>query len=170
MPVISEYARKRKIDFFIDPIPKDAHVLEIGSGSNWLGAYMKANGWRYYKGMDIDPPADIVGDINNWAELGLAPKSFDFIVAFEVIEHVDLVEACRDLLKDNGKMLVTTPVPHADWILKLLEFAGLNQKRTSPHSNLVYLDRLPYFKPVYLKRKLGLSQWAILEKRRNGHL
>jgi SAM-dependent methyltransferase len=164
MPIISEYAQRKKIEFFIDPIPKDAHVLEIGSGSNWLGKYMKANGWKNYVGMDIVPPAEIVGDINEWQKLGIKPGSMDYIVAFEVLEHVDCLESCWNILKDDGKLLVTTPMPHTDWILKILESLGLNQKRTSPHSNLIYLHKIKYFKPVELKTKMQLTQWAVLKK------
>ena len=47
------------------------------------------------------------------------------VVAFEVVEHVDLYAACQDLLKPNGKLLVTTPAPHADWFMKILELVGL---------------------------------------------
>lgn len=110
------------------------------------------------------PPAEIVGDINNWQQLGIKAKSYDYIVAFEVLEHVDLLNSCWNILKDDGKLLVTTPVPSKDWVLKLLESIGLNQKRTSPHSNLIDLDKIKYFKAAFLKRKLGLSQWAILVK------
>ncbi len=164
MPVLSDYAQRKKIEHFLDPLPKDAHILEIGCGSRWVGDYLKANGWNNYVGADLEPPADIVGDIRDWRALGLAPGSFDAIIAFEVIEHVDFTAEAEALLKPGGLLLLTSPVPHMDWVMKLLEAVGLNQRRTSPHDHLVYFERLPRFEPVALDRKAGLSQWGILRK------
>ena len=164
MPALSEYAQRKKIEYFLSGLPKDARILEIGCGSRWVGDYLRANGWEHYVGADLVPPADIVGDIKAWRELGLKPASFDVVIAFEVIEHVDLVSEAHALLKPGGQLLLTSPVPHMDWAMKVLEFLGLNQRRTSPHSNLVYFERLPLFEPVSLRRKAGLSQWGILRK------
>lgn len=164
MPALSDYAKRKKIEHFLSPLPKHAHILEIGCGSRWVGDYLKANGWTNYVGADLVPPADIVGDIRDWPALGLVAGSFDAIVAFEVIEHVDLTTAALALLKPGGLLLLTSPVPHMDWAMKILEAIGLNQRRTSPHDHLVYFDRIARFEPVSLLRKAGLSQWGILRK------
>ena len=164
MPALSQYAQRKKIEHFLDPLPRDARILEIGCGSRWVGDYLKANGWQNYVGADLEPPADIVGDIRDWRNLGLEPESFDAIIAFEVIEHVDFTPEAMALLKPGGLLMLTSPVPHMDWAMKILEAVGLNQKRTSPHDHLVYFERLPFFEPVELRRKAGLSQWGILRK------
>jgi len=164
MPLLSDIARRKKIRYFLDPIPRDARILEIGCGSKWVGDYLRANGWNHYTGMDLFPPADVVGDIKEWRELGLAPESFDVIIAFEVIEHVDCFQECYDLLEPGGLLMLTSPVPHMDWAMKTLEVLGLNQKRTSPHSNLTYFSKIPRFEAVELKTKAGLAQWGILRK------
>ena len=83
--------------------------------------YMKRNGWRGYIGIDLTSPADIVGSVADWKELGLKRNSFDYIVAFEIIEHIDILNECYELLKDDGELFITTPIPEMDWILKLLE-------------------------------------------------
>jgi 2-polyprenyl-3-methyl-5-hydroxy-6-metoxy-1,4-benzoquinol methylase len=164
MPLLSDIARRKKIKYFLDPIPKDAAILEVGCGSKWVGEYLRGHGWTNYTGLDLFPPADVVGDIKRWRELGLEPESYDVIIAFEVIEHVDCCQECHDLLKPGGKLLLTSPVPHMDWAMKTLEALGLNQKRTSPHSNLTYFGRIPKFEPIELKTKAGLAQWGILRK------
>lgn len=164
MPALSDYAQRKKIRHFLEPLAKDARILEIGCGSRWVGSYLKANGWSNYVGADLVSPADIVGDIRDWRSLGLAPASFDAIVAFEVIEHVDLTAEALALLKPGGLLLLTSPVPHMDWFMKLLEAVGLNQRRTSPHDHLVYLEDLRWFEAVSLRRVAGLSQWGILRK------
>ena len=164
MPALSDYAQRKKIDYFLTPLAKDARILEIGCGSRWVGDYLRSNGWQNYVGADLVPPADIVGDIRQWRSLGLKAESFDVVIAFEVIEHVDLVQEAYDLLKPGGLLLLTSPVPHMDWAMKLLEALRLNQRRTSPHDHLVYFERIRLFEPVSLTRKAGLSQWGILRK------
>jgi SAM-dependent methyltransferase len=165
MPILSHLAQKKKIDFFFPAIPNQAAILEIGNGSGWAGDYLKCSGRIGYRCIDLNPPADIVGDIGEWKTLGLAPESFDFIIAFEVVEHVDIYPACEALLKPGGSLLVTTPLPHADWIMKTLEYLGLNQKRTSPHSNLHYLRSTGSLERQTYRIVAGLSQWGIFRKR-----
>lgn len=164
MPLLSDYARRRKARYFLDRIPKDARILEVGSGGGWVGEYLRRGGWSGYTGLDIRAPAEVVGDIRHWRELGLAAESFDVIVAFEVVEHVDCFAECYDLLKPGGQMIITTPLPRADRILWLFERIGLNQKRRTPHGNLVDLKTVEVF-PDKKIRIVGLmSQWAFLRK------
>lgn len=164
MAIISEFARKKKIQYFLEQIPKNTSILEIGCGSGWVGDYLKANGWTDYTGIDIVPPADICGNILNWKELGLKEDSFDVIIAFEVVEHVDCFKECWALLKPSGMLMVTTPVPHMDWFLVILEHLGLNQKRTSPHNNLIYLKNVSCFKHKKIKIIMLLAQWGFFIK------
>src|SRR5579872_2546599 len=138
MPLFSDIGRKLKLDYFLKSVAKDARILEIGCADGWLGKHLKEHGWKNYVGLDLKPPADIVGDIRDWKNLGLEPESFDVIFAFEVLEHVPCFQECFDLLKPGGNLMATSPVPHLDWLCSLLEAAGLNQKRTSPHDYLFY--------------------------------
>ena len=165
MPALSAYAQVKKIDYFLKPIPKEASILEIGSGSGWVKDHILSNNWTQYTGMDIEPPADIVGDIQEWDKLGMQESSYDYIVAFEVVEHVDIYPACEALLKPGGKLLVTTPSPTTDWVMKLLELVKLNQKRTSPHCNLHFLQDVEGLSLDSYKMIAGLSQWGIFSKK-----
>jgi len=162
----SRLARLRRFQYFFADVPKAASILEIGCGDMWLRGLLSPHHWTNYTGLDLQGPADVVGDIRHWRDLGLREKSFDVIVAFEVIEHVDCFTDLHELLKDNGMLFVTTPVPHMDWLCKLLEWCGINQRRTSPHTRLVYLDRLDLFEPGELRRVMLISQWAKLRKRK----
>ena len=164
MPLLSLVAGRKKLDFFTRHIPHDARILEIGSGSGWVGDHLKENGWKHYTGMDLFPPADVVGDVRDWRDLGLEPESFDVVLAFEVVEHVDCFAAVEELLKPGGMLMVTTPVPHMDWAMKFLEFAGLNQKRTSPHDHLIYLNKAPFRGDRTVKTVAFLAQWGIFVK------
>lgn len=164
MPLLSEYAKKKKIGYFLQTIPKDARVLEVGGNSGWVRDYLKNHGWLHYTGVDLEPPADVVGDIRDWRKLGLRPGSFGAIIAFEVVEHVDCIWDCYDLLRPGGTLSITTPVARMDGILKVLETVGLNQKRTSPHEHLLDLRSISYFERTDIKVVGFLSQWAILTK------
>ena len=164
MPALSAYAQRKKAEFFLAPLPRDAHILEIGCGSMWVGDYLRANTFTNFVGLDIVPPAEIVGDIKEWRELGLQAASFDVIIAFEVIEHVDFTREAWDLLRPGGLLMMTSPVPHMDWVMRILEELGLNQRRTSPHDNLTDFRRIDRFEPVTLRNVAFLSQWGILRK------
>ncbi len=164
MPLLSQYARKKKIEYFLDPIPKDARILEVGSGSAWVGDYLKRNGWSHYVGLDLVPPADVVGDILQWRSLGLAPESFDVILAFEVVEHVDCFAECYQLLRPGGLLMLTSPLPRMDWAMKILEVLGLNQKRTSPHNHLINFQEVPFFEQHQIKVVSLLAQWGTFVK------
>lgn len=162
--MLARYFRRKRQRFFFRDVRKDARILEIGCGDGWVKAFLLANGWTDYTGLDLQPPADVVGDIRDWRALGLQPASFDAIVAFEVVEHVPCFEECHALLKPKGVLLVTTPVPAMDWLLRILERLGLNQRRTSPHDHLVALGSVGFFAERRVKRVLGLSQWGVFQR------
>jgi len=105
-----------------------------------------------------------VGSILDWQKLELQPDSFDVIIAFEVVEHVNCFDACHALLRPGGKLFLTTPVPHFDWAVKLLEMVHLNQKRTSPHNHLIYLDQVQFLGKKDIQIMHFLAQWAIFTK------
>lgn len=164
MPMLSDIAQRKKIAYFLDPLPRDATILEIGCGARWVGEHLRSAGYTGYVGNDLAPPADIVGDIKTWKKLGLRGESFDAIVAFEVVEHVDLFQEAFDLLKPGGLLLLTSPVPEMDWAMQVLEAVGLNQKRTSPHDHLIDFRAIPLFEAVSIRRVAGLSQWGVFRK------
>ncbi|HEV7209803.1 MAG TPA: class I SAM-dependent methyltransferase [Mycobacteriales bacterium] len=159
---LSQYARHRKLDYFFRAIPRDAAILDVGCADGWVRSWAQARGWTGVVGIDLRAPADIVGDITRWRELGLTARSFDVIVAFEVVEHGDLAAALHDLLKPDGMLVVTTPVPRMDWACRLMESAGLLQRRTGEHTHLVDLRAYPGFQVKERKVKGIVSQWGVL--------
>jgi len=96
-------------------------ILEIGSGLGYLTYSLRKAGYNAH-GLDISAAAVelardnygdfyIAGDLFEYAKNN--PKSYDVVVFTEVIEHVDnpvlFVGAVLDLLKTNGKTIITTP-------------------------------------------------------------
>ena len=164
MRPVQAYARKNRIRFFLPFLRAGDRVLEAGSGDGWFRRAVEAALPVNYTTIDIDAPADIRSDIREWRKHGLEAGSFDVVVAFEIVEHTDCFSECHDLLKPGGLMLITTPMPHADWVLKILEGLRLTQQRTSPHDHLVYLTKVPGFLRVKVRNPFGLGQWAVFKK------
>jgi SAM-dependent methyltransferase len=165
MPILSDTARWLKKKYFLDTISKEDTVLEIGCGNGWVGRYLQKRGVTHVTGIDISPPATVIGDIREWKSLGLRALSFDVIIAFELLEHVDCMGDCYALLKSGGRLMATSPYPPADWIMEKLEKWKLNQPRTSPHINLMYFKESAQFGIMRLCRPLGLAQWCIFRRR-----
>jgi 2-polyprenyl-3-methyl-5-hydroxy-6-metoxy-1,4-benzoquinol methylase len=105
LPILSSISRGLKNAYFLNKVTKDDCVLEIGCGDGWVGHYLRERGVRQVTGIDICPPAPIVGDIREWKSLGLSAQSFDVIIAFEVLEHVECMDECFALLKPGGRLM-----------------------------------------------------------------
>lgn len=159
---LSWVARRGKVDFFLPRLPKEGVILDIGCGDNWFKTAAAERGWTNIVGLDLRPAADIVGDLTQWNDLGLRPHSVDAIIAFEVVEHGDFAQILHDLLKPDGQLIVTTPIPRMDPVCRLLEAFRLLQRRTSPHSHLIDLRRYPHFEVVIRETRAFVSQWAVL--------
>jgi 2-polyprenyl-3-methyl-5-hydroxy-6-metoxy-1,4-benzoquinol methylase len=158
-PFLSEVSRRRKLALLVSFLDKKKDILEIGCGSGWFSRRLKAMGYKVV-GLDIQGPADIVGDILDWEGLGLKPNSFDVVIALEVIEHVDCLSAMTTVCRPNGIIFLSSPHPSWDWVANLLEHIGLNQKRTSPHSNLTDFAKLP-LTAVKISRPMWIHQVGV---------
>lgn len=165
---LSNVARRGKVRYFLDRVPREARILDVGCADNWFKRAAAVRGWTNVTGIDLCLPADLVGSVFDWERLGLQAHSFDAITAFEVIEHGDFSQPMWWLLKPQGLLFATTPVPAFDPVCKLFERARLLQKRTSPHSHLTDLRDLPRFEVVERQIKAVISQWAVLRPRPPG--
>lgn len=154
--LLSLISRRRKLALFLKHAPARARVLEVGSGEGWLTCSLRGHGMTVVS-MDLNPPADIIGDVNAWRSLGLEPHSFDAVVALEVIEHVDCLKSLTELCKCGGLIMLSSPHPRWDWTMKILEGLRLTQRRTSAHDHLLDFSTIP-LKRVALKRPLAIHQ------------
>lgn len=164
MPLLSDYARARKLRFLLERVKPGDAVLEVGAGDGWLGRALVENGVRGYRSLDLKSPADFVGDVRDWRRLGVPEASFDFVVALEVVEHVPCLDDLYALLKPGGLLFATSPAPRWDWLCAVLEKLGLSQRRTSPHAHLVDFRALGRFEPVFVERFGLLSQWGLFRR------
>jgi 2-polyprenyl-3-methyl-5-hydroxy-6-metoxy-1,4-benzoquinol methylase len=165
-PFISEISRNNKLKLIQKHCSLQDSILEVGSGNGWLASKLRQQGFRVTT-LDLSEHADIVGDINQWEQLGLQRGSFDVVIALEVIEHIDCWDALCALCKTDGLIMLSSPHPSWDWVMKVLEYLGLNQKRTSPH------DQLTDFRQIKMPSLLNIRpalihQVAIFINRRAG--
>jgi 2-polyprenyl-3-methyl-5-hydroxy-6-metoxy-1,4-benzoquinol methylase len=158
-PLLSEISRRRKLALLGKYLEPRSRVLEVGTGDGWFAEKLRALG-NFVVTLDLVPPADVVGDIRCWRDLGLDEGSFDAVVALEVIEHVDCMDCLRALCRKDGYILLSSPHPDWDWVMILLERLHLNQRRTSAHSNLTDFQSIDLV-PIELRRPLFIHQVAL---------
>lgn len=146
------------------PYIKKKHIiLDLGCGDMWLTKILKSKGYRI-KGFSLEPPADIIGNVK---EYRFKKNYYDVVIALEFIEHVQCFEEIKRMLKPNGLLIVTTPVPHWDWLCLIMEKFGIFQSRGStPHKYLIYLKDIPLFKKIFTKTIL-VNQFGVFSKPNN---
>jgi SAM-dependent methyltransferase len=111
-------------------LPFDAEILDVGTGTGSNLRMLRELGFSRVAGVDQSSEAvqfctqkgfsDVqIGDI---CDLPFAGDRFDFILATDVIEHVDddakALRELRRVLKPAGKMVVTVPAFKALWGLQ----------------------------------------------------
>jgi len=164
-PILSTLARRGKERFFLPFLTsKTAPILDVGCGSGLWEKHLRAHGFTNVTGLDLTSPATVIGDIRDWRKLGLSKSSFDVVTIFEVLEHVECLSDLTTLLKKGGLLMVTTPVPSRDWILKIFEMLRLTQPRGTEHVNLLDTRSIPGFRTVAYRTVGGLAQWGVYEK------
>jgi SAM-dependent methyltransferase len=98
----------------------------------------------------------VTGDIlaDGIEQTGLAPGSFDFIVAWDVLEHLAeptlQMERLFALLKPGGRLYLTVP-NSASWVARL----------SGEKWNMLLLEHLWYFDPTTLTRFLGRCGFGV---------
>jgi 2-polyprenyl-3-methyl-5-hydroxy-6-metoxy-1,4-benzoquinol methylase len=145
-----------KLEFLLPEVSPGDRVLDLGCGGMWLTRILRDRNIDCI-GIDLHPPADIVANIRDH---GFPEASFDVVIALEMLEHEDCTDEIRRILRPGGKLVVSTPNPRWDWALWIGEKVGVCQPRSSPHSNLFWLEQLP-FRLVRRGSLLGVVQLGV---------
>lgn len=114
-------------------LPKDADILEVGSGLGYLTYAIRRRGFSRARGTDISATA-VADAAKRYGDhyfhddlLDYSRKTedrYDLLILTEVLEHVvdifGFIDALKRLLKPDGAILLTTPnksshLPHAYW-------------------------------------------------------
>ncbi len=111
-------------------VPDGAHVLDVGCSSGYLARPLAKRGCTVV-GIELDEAAAaaarevcvevLVGDVET-LELPFPAGSFDVILCGDLIEHLRdpqrFLERARPLLRDGGRLVLTTPNV-ANWTVRL---------------------------------------------------
>lgn len=153
-------------------IAKDRRVLDAACGEGY-GSALLARTAASVRGLDIDAASiahareryareNLRYDVGDATDLDVAPASFDLVVSFETLEHVEaqerMLEGFARALGDDGILVVSSPDKHT-----YSEVAGF---RNEFHTRELYREELlamlkPHFPHVRLYGQKLLFQSAI---------
>ena len=103
---------------------RDAAILDIGCGDGVLFSFLS----RFGEVEGIEPDASVVSEDTPWRQrIQIRPfdasftpgRRYDLILMLDVLEHLDdplrALRQVRDLLKDDGRLLLTVPAFQMLW-------------------------------------------------------
>ena len=116
-------------------VPDGTRVLDVGCSSGYLARPLVERGCTVV-GIELNERAAaaarevceevLVGDVESM-ELPFAPGSFDVVLCGDLVEHLRdpqrFLEHVRPLLRDGGRLVLTTPNV-ANWTMRLGLFFG----------------------------------------------
>ena len=112
-------------------------ILDLGCGSGFICTHATSEKADFVAGVDIEKPEmPVYGwhflqvnlDQDNWHK-ELASHKFDFIFAFDILEHLEspykFLCSCQKLLSEEGTLFLTTPnVGSWERLLKPITWSG----------------------------------------------
>ena len=117
--------REGKAFRWLKDVPRDARILECGSGSGCFSQQLIQAGFTNVHQSDFDDYVVYpeVRALNRFTKADLSfdrlpfdDNSFDFVIALQVLEHVEnswhAVREFKRILKNNGRCIIS--VPNAD--------------------------------------------------------
>jgi SAM-dependent methyltransferase len=127
------YRRKiALIDRFVERLPEDAELLDVGAGEGVLVDRYRARG-RHIIGVDTNYDSSTVKKAD-LLSLPFPEESFDVVVCLDVLEHIGLLDQSRALreihrvLKNCGTLLLSVPnLAHLHSRVKFALMGGLTR-------------------------------------------
>lgn len=174
--ILSPYLRRKRIQAATPYLR--GRVLDVGCGGGILATLVDS---KKYLGVEIDEislqKAKSTFPSHQFSQsLPNAGEKFDTVVSLAVIEHVkDPVSFLRELaefLRDDGRLVITTPHPSVDWVHHLGAEIGIFSKHASEeHEDLLDKARLEAAGAqaglkldLYARFLFGANQLAVYSK------
>lgn len=162
-------------------LPDNSRLIDIGA---YHGETFTALGDRLSEGFGIEPLLDSRIETPSYViEPGYFPTvrpsggNWDAITMLAVLEHIPdgeqgvIADACYDLLRPGGRVIITVPAHAVDHILSVLKFLRLiDGMSLEEHHGFIPTDTLkifagPRFRLVQHSRfQLGLNHLFVFEK------
>ncbi len=162
-------------------LPQNSRLIDIGA---YHGETFKTLGKRLSEGFGIEPLLESRIETPSYViEPGYFPAvrpahgNWDAITMLAVLEHIpdqeqaNIAEACYELLRPEGRVIITVPAHAVDHILSVLKFFRLiDGMSLEEHHGFAPTDTLgifasPRFSLVqHSKFQLGLNHIFVFEK------
>ncbi|MBW2280778.1 MAG: methyltransferase domain-containing protein [Deltaproteobacteria bacterium] len=155
----------------VEAIQPGSEVLDLGCSQGLLTRPLRAKGVRV-TGVDICPPERWAEEMDAYFERDLemplelpVARKFDYVIVADVIEHVreraQLLRSVRRYLKEDGRMLISTP-NIALWFYRLSLLAG--RFEYGPRGVLDYTHVHLYTKASF-RREVERAGFRVLRER-----
>lgn len=168
------YTRLNRILYLVGSVAGRS-VLDVGCARGYLGGIVKSRGASYVVGTDISENALLEAkqvldrtyafDLEEKWPTDLKAKEFDIIIMAEVLEHVfdpvKVLKEARDLLKENGYLIITTP-NFMTWTNRIKFIFGSFRYRDQ---GMFDFGHIRWFTYSYLKRVLAESGFNIVKEK-----
>jgi SAM-dependent methyltransferase len=167
---------EQAFDLVVKHAKRGGSVLDVGAGAGALAQRLADADFRV-TGLDVDPSKWIPKDIPFLqldVDKGVRSRvsdTFDMICCLEVIEHVEnpwnLLRDLRDLLNDDGRLIISTP--NVTSFLSRALFLLKGTLHSFDENGLTYghINPLTEFEIVTIAGRIGLD---VLEVSSGGYL
>lgn len=151
-PLLSKL-RARKADALIPDAARSGRILDVGCGLNPLLLRQVTFAQKF--GIDKLTPsgegataaAYAVFDVEKSQRFPFRPASFDVVTMLAVLEHLDealavsVLEGIHEVLKPGGVLILTTPPPRSNHLLKVMAKVNLVSKEEIDEHQRTYSAR-----------------------------
>lgn len=144
---------------------KNKRALDVGCREGIQSKFLEKKGYEVTS-IDIEKSYKkcIVVDVNK--KLPFKNNYFDFVWCSEVIEHLDdpkkTIDEFRRVLKNNGKIILTTPNSYF-WFMKILNFFGVSPKKLQRKDHKQFFD-IKFIRDLFPKAEIyGYFPYCILK-------
>jgi hypothetical protein len=181
MKYVDRFLQDWRIRKGVRYLPRNARVIDVGAHQ---GELFRALGPGLRAGFGIEPLLRAPWETSRFAIFpghfpAVRPKDneWDAITMLAVLEHIPrseqtaLAEACYDLLRVGGRVIITVPSSAVDYILSTLRFMraidgmSLEEHFGFQPAETVRIFALPRFKLVRHERfELALNHLFVFEK------
>ena len=181
MTPVDRFIQNWRLRIGLRCLGEKVRVIDVGAHQ---GECFNALGSRLLQGFGVEPLADASRKESQFEiHPGFFPKvrpvekNWDAITIFAVLEHIPrsehlaLADACHDLLRPGGLVVITVPSHAVDYILWLLRFFRLiDGMSLEEHFGFEVAEVPTIFNPLRFKLvrrerfQLGLNHLFVFEK------
>lgn len=181
MRIIDRILQSWRIRHAIRFLAKNVRVIDIGAHQ---GELFHALGGRLKEGFGVEPLLGVRITASNYIiEKGFFPivkpdtSDWDAITMLAVLEHIPppdqipLAEACHNLLRTGGHLIITVPSPAVDHILAILKYFRLIDGMSleehygfSPRETTTIFERAGFKLLDHSRFQFGLNHVFVFEK------